>query len=309
MKHRFWITGLVGIVAAAVLMGCSMADLLMWVGVERTVVMPSDQITPLPPCQPNTNLPVYVVASGDTLAGIAQRADTTASELARLNCLGNINLITVGQALRVPGTVAPPPTQAPTPEATIVVGGPNVMRFSASPQAVDAGGTVTFEWEVNNADSVTLNLIYQNGDTVNYPELPTTGSLAVQVPSDAIDRFTAQVVPSPLPPRGQFGEIVVTINPGAQQVIVITTFAASSTTAHPGESVSLAWTVSGANGVTLRVIQPDGQAGPTINNLPTLGNQSFTFPEGITGNYNFQLVPQPADANGPTAEVSVMVSE
>jgi LysM repeat protein len=46
----------------------------------------------------------YTVQPGDTLGRIAQRFNTTAAELTRLNGLANPDAIKVGQKLRVPGT-------------------------------------------------------------------------------------------------------------------------------------------------------------------------------------------------------------
>lgn len=44
----------------------------------------------------------YVVQSGDTLSGIAQKFDTTVGELVELNDIRNPNLIYVGQVLKIP---------------------------------------------------------------------------------------------------------------------------------------------------------------------------------------------------------------
>lgn len=49
------------------------------------------------PAKPET----YTVVSGDTLSAIANKFDTTVADLARLNNIQNVNLINVGQVLRV----------------------------------------------------------------------------------------------------------------------------------------------------------------------------------------------------------------
>lgn len=46
----------------------------------------------------------YTVKKGDTLNSIAKKFNTTASNLAKLNNISNINLISVGQVLKVTGT-------------------------------------------------------------------------------------------------------------------------------------------------------------------------------------------------------------
>jgi LysM repeat protein len=78
-------------------------------------------VTPPPTTPPPTTPPpstgTYVVKPGDTLSSIAVRFGTTVQELAALNGITNINLIYVGQVLKVPGGSSggtPPPTQPPT---------------------------------------------------------------------------------------------------------------------------------------------------------------------------------------------------
>lgn len=44
----------------------------------------------------------YTVVSGDTLGAIANRAGTSITELAKINNISNVNLINVGQVLRLP---------------------------------------------------------------------------------------------------------------------------------------------------------------------------------------------------------------
>ena len=45
---------------------------------------------------------IYTVVKGDTLSSIAKRYNTTVSELARLNNIENVNLIYIGQRLKIP---------------------------------------------------------------------------------------------------------------------------------------------------------------------------------------------------------------
>lgn len=58
--------------------------------------------TPDPNCVVRQDWNTYFVRTGDTLALIAAQFNTSVEELAAGNCLANINLLTVGQALRVP---------------------------------------------------------------------------------------------------------------------------------------------------------------------------------------------------------------
>lgn len=57
----------------------------------------------------------YTVRPGDTLYSIARRYNTTVARIAQANNIRNINLIRVGQVLRIPGTT---PAPAPTPPTT-----------------------------------------------------------------------------------------------------------------------------------------------------------------------------------------------
>ena len=70
------------------------------------------------PTVPVTGGSTYTVRAGDTLYAIARRYNTNVSRIAQANNISNINLIRVGQVLRIPGTTstpAPKPTPAPTP--------------------------------------------------------------------------------------------------------------------------------------------------------------------------------------------------
>ena len=49
---------------------------------------------------------IHVVKSGETLARIASKYGTTASAIAKANNISNVNLIRIGQKLKIPGTSA-----------------------------------------------------------------------------------------------------------------------------------------------------------------------------------------------------------
>ncbi len=95
----------------------------------------------IPPTQPPaTGTGIYVVQRGDTLARIAQRFGTTVAVLAQLNGIVNVNLIFVGQQLRVPGPGGVVvPTQQPgggTPVAGFEIGGQIQGGLTANSDAV-----------------------------------------------------------------------------------------------------------------------------------------------------------------------------
>jgi LysM repeat protein len=54
------------------------------------------------PQKPVIEPKTYTVASGDTLSAIANKFDTTIAEIAKLNNISNVNLINVGQVLKLP---------------------------------------------------------------------------------------------------------------------------------------------------------------------------------------------------------------
>lgn len=56
----------------------------------------------------------YTVKKGDTLYFIARKYSTTVSKLAQANNIKNINLIRVGQVLKLPGTATPKPAPVRT---------------------------------------------------------------------------------------------------------------------------------------------------------------------------------------------------
>ncbi|MYN12256.1 peptidoglycan DD-metalloendopeptidase family protein [Pusillimonas sp. TS35] len=65
---------------------------------------------------PSTGGATYTVRPGDTLYKIAQANNMDVGELARLNNIGNSNVLRVGQVLRLNGS-APAPSPAPAPSA------------------------------------------------------------------------------------------------------------------------------------------------------------------------------------------------
>jgi LysM repeat protein len=94
---------------------------LIYVGQVLTIPGGGTGAPPAPPAPPPappppTGTTSYTVQPGDTLYRIALRFGTTAQAIAQLNNITNINLIYVGQVLRIPGGgSAPPPPPPPSP--------------------------------------------------------------------------------------------------------------------------------------------------------------------------------------------------
>lgn len=81
-------------------------------------VTPEATSTTAATCQPNTGWAyTYTVRRGDTLSRLAAWYGVSTSALAQANCIENINLVYVGQVLRVPNASQPPlpATATPTP--------------------------------------------------------------------------------------------------------------------------------------------------------------------------------------------------
>lgn len=67
-----------------------------WPGVDHSSAKPA------PPTHPDGT---YIVVHGDTLSAIAVRFHTTVDSLAKLNDIANVNLIHVGQVLKLSGVI------------------------------------------------------------------------------------------------------------------------------------------------------------------------------------------------------------
>ena len=125
----------------------------------------------------------YTVVRGDTLSGIARRYGTTVSYLASLNNIKNVNLIYVGQVLKIseiitvtPSTPKPPttptpspkpnpaptptptpaPAPAPTPES---VGSATITSFGLQSNAENTL-FATWSWNKNNTDKYDIRWYY-----------------------------------------------------------------------------------------------------------------------------------------------------
>lgn len=120
---------------------------------------PSPTFTPpptaqLPACQPRADWVFYQVQPGDTLASIARRVNLDLASMANANCITNVNLIQVGQMLRVPFIPAPPTPAVSTPtgpDGTFVVFQP-FLSSTETEVILPANQVVTVSWQRDMRD-------------------------------------------------------------------------------------------------------------------------------------------------------------
>jgi LysM repeat protein len=114
-------------------------------------------------CSVNTSWQLYTVVSGDTVAKIARRYNSTINAIVTANCLANANQIYVGQQLRVPPTGNPGSQQTAT---------------AATYQAFERGFMI---WRADTGLITVFNGGGSNGSYGNFPVftysfLPENGS-------------------------------------------------------------------------------------------------------------------------------------
>src|SRR5690606_6238553 len=109
-------------------------------------------------CGVRTDWPVYIVPRGATLSRIAQRTGSSTGELALGNCLNNVNIIEVGQQLRVPRQPI-----VITPAATVPAGpsGPAVIEISSPQQGgvLNPSSPITVRGTASGLSRVTVQAL------------------------------------------------------------------------------------------------------------------------------------------------------
>ena len=124
----------------------------------------------------------YKVVWGDTLSGIARRYGTTVSYLAKLNNIRNVNLIYVGQVLKISEVVKvtpskPNPTPAPPPAPSPSRPTPTPTSPTATRVTITAFGLqsntertffATWSWPRGETDKFEVRWFYGTGDKAKF---------------------------------------------------------------------------------------------------------------------------------------------
>ncbi|WP_233208611.1 LysM peptidoglycan-binding domain-containing protein [Planomicrobium sp. MB-3u-38] len=108
--------------------------------IGQVLIIPGTSTAP-PPATSTT----YTVKAGDTLYSIAQRFNTTVAKIAAANNITNVNLLRIGQVLKIPGTsTAPPP--ATTVKYTVKAGDTLysiALRYNTTVAKIAAANNIT----------------------------------------------------------------------------------------------------------------------------------------------------------------------
>ena len=111
-----------------------------------------------PGCEPRKDWKLtYTVQQGDALARIADAYGTYVSDLAAGNCLTDVNVISVGQTLHVPGD-----SQPVTPEWVCQTW--EVLTPMDWAVGIDGGGQMTFNWRGSNGTRNLIRVFDANGN-------------------------------------------------------------------------------------------------------------------------------------------------
>ena len=116
----------------------------------------------------------HTVVRGDTLSGIAQKYGTTVSYLAKLNNIKNVNLIYVGQVLKISETVTvtpskPNPTPAPSTSSNTSKPATTATITAFGLQAnTDRTFFATWSWPRGYTDKFDVRWFYGTGDNAKF---------------------------------------------------------------------------------------------------------------------------------------------
>lgn len=112
----------------------------------------------------------YTVVRGDTLSGIAKRFNTTVSYLAKINNIQNVNLIYVGQVLKINETVTASSSGQTSTNKTTYKPSATKATITAFGLQSDTDRTVfaTWAWDRSNTKEYMVYWSYSTGDGVMF---------------------------------------------------------------------------------------------------------------------------------------------
>lgn len=131
-------------------------------------------------CEPRDDWQqTYAIQPGDYLFNLAQRYGTTVDEIAAANCLRNINILSVGTVLKMPGAAGAPGIECVPWEILTPMNGT---------MAVSGSGTLTFNWRgprsprnlirIHKPDGGTYERVIElrQNETIDLSEIPLGGT-------------------------------------------------------------------------------------------------------------------------------------
>jgi LysM repeat protein len=232
--------------------------------IAPTVFVPTR--TPIPTsvnstaCVPNTTWAfTYAVVRGDTLSNIARRANVTLNQLAQANCLQNVNIINVGQVLRVPNNlsaVVVPLT--PTFTAVLTTNGQRIVSFTSNILTVDANSNapLTLSWEAVGGAYVALDWKDRNGVQTMIRNLPLRGTFNINtkditVSSANLLEIRLTVWNSNNTPVYQVGSSSEQLGrwlqiPVTSSLLQINNFSVNNPNPVSGQTITFSWQATGA---------------------------------------------------------------
>ncbi|QHJ72408.1 polysaccharide deacetylase [Planococcus halotolerans] len=138
------------------------------------------QLLNLPSSPPASRGTTYTVKAGDTLYSIAQRFNTTVAKIAAANNIANVNLLRIGQVLKIPGTsTAPTPTPPPATSTTYTVKAGDTLysianRYNTTVAKIAAANNIT------NVNLLRIGQVLKIPGTTTTPPAATTVKYTVK---------------------------------------------------------------------------------------------------------------------------------
>ncbi|MCA9907660.1 MAG: hypothetical protein KC519_03355, partial [Anaerolineae bacterium] len=220
-----------------------------------------------------------------------------------------------------PYPILPPTITPPSVQVIGAVSVAPVLRVDGDVNVLVPDGTVTLTWNVAGLTNIPgstarMQFYVTPSGTGTTPVLIGTdtnladgGAITWHVPNSALGWLTAQIV------GADFVVLARTATPTRIAVEwqtpvpspVIVSFTTSDASVNAGESVTLNWEVTNADGVSIRVINPNGSEVVRYNDLALSSSLTYDVPSTLSGTLTFRLVPQSASTNIPTQQIAVTV--